>query len=266
MNTCRRLLTLGLLCLIAAICVPASAVAQVKIYVVPSLDAFTSISVAKRINVTLVPGAEIDKLPGEIYSRLQKNKKAMANIQAGGCAYVLKAEPTVAKAVKCDVEDGALSVYAEKFKFKKTQSIDLFIVCDDNIRSITGASSSNIHTKGVLKSPGLSVTAEFAMSIHLSLSTPSVKILAKNDSQVWLSGSADNVSANLQSSSLLMRKLDASVVSVTATNGSTAHVNASSSLSLSAEKRSTITYVSDNATVDASSDSTSKIIQERQSK
>lgn len=249
-----------IVCLIAALCCAMCVLAQPKYVIVPQLDPFTSVSVAKRINVTLVPGSEVDKLPQEIYSRLAKNKKAMANIAAGGRACVIKAEATVAKAVKCEVEDGELSVSAAKFKYKKSPAIDVFIVCNDGLRSIYGASSSNIWSKGVLRTQSISLTADFAMSFHLSIMAQSVNLVAKSDSKVWLTGSATSLTANLQSSSLTMSKMDCGSASVTATGGSKAQVNASGALSLSAQGRSTISYTSQGARVDASADVSSKIV------
>lgn len=252
-------LSLWLLCLAAALCVSVRSSAQPRFVVVPQLDPFSSLSVARRINVTLVSNTEIDKLPVEAYSRLVKNKKAMANIEAGGRACVIKAEPSVAKAVRCDVADGELAVYAVKFKYNRSPAIDVFVVCDDALRSISGASSSNIHSKGVIRSPGLSITADFAMSIRISVLAPSVSVVAKNDSEVWLTGVTDHVSAELDGSSLLMRQMSCGSASVTASHGSKAHVNASRSLNLSAVDHSVITYLPQGATVGASADATSKV-------
>lgn len=252
-------LKMRIVCLIAALCCAVCALAQPKYVIVPQLDPFTSVNVAKRINVTLVPGSEVDKLPLEIYSRLSKNKKAMANIAAGGRACVIKAEATVAKAVRCDVEKGSLSIYANPFKYKKSSAIEVFVVCNDGLRSIFGASSSNIWSKGVIRTSSLTLKAEFAMAFQLSVKAQSVSIVAKSDSKVWLSGSAGSLTADLQSSSLTMDKMDCGSASVTAVAGSKAQVNASASLSLSAQRYSNITYTSYGAKVDTQSDNTSKI-------
>lgn len=252
-------LLLWLLSLAVASCISVRSLAQSKFVIIPQLDPFSSLSVARRINVTLVSNTEIDKLPVEVYGRLVKNKKAIANIEAGGRACVIKAEPSVAKAVRCDVADGELAVYADKFKYSRSPAIDVFIVCDDALRSISGASSSNIYSKGVIRSPGLSLTADFAMSIHISVLAPSVSVVAKNDSEVWLTGAVDNVSAELNGSSLLMRQMSCGSASVAASNGSKAQVNASRSLSLSAVDHSAIAYLSQGATVNASADATSKV-------
>lgn len=251
--------TLWLLTLAVALSASASALGQVKIFVKPQLDPFISVSVAKRINLTLVHADEIDKLPAEVYSRLSKNKTAMANINSGGCAYVVKAEPTVAKAVRCNVDHGVLSVYADKFKYKKIPSIEVFIVCATGLRSITGASSSNILSRGTLRTADLTVTAEFAMAIHLTIASPSVRVVAKNGSEVRLSGSADGVSAQLDGSHLVMRRMTCRSVSVVASAAATARVNASQSLSLTASGRSAITYTSQGASVNAEADATSRI-------
>lgn len=248
-----------LLSLAVAFCVSVRSLAQPKFVIIPQLDPFSSLSVARRINVTIVSNTEIDKLPVEVYVRLVKNKKAMANIEAGGRACIIKAEPSVAKAVRCDVADGGLAVYAEKFKYSRSPAIDVFIVCDDALRSISGASSSNIYSKGVIRSPGLSVTADYAMSIHISVLAPRVSVVAKNNSEVWLTGVVDNVSAELNGSSLLMRQMSCGSASVAAYNGSKAHVNASRSLSLSAVDHSAITYLPQGAAVRASADATSKV-------
>lgn len=252
-------LLLWLLCLAAASCVSVRSLAQPKFVIIPQLAPFSSLSVARRINVTLVSNTEIDKLPVEVYGRLVKNKKAIANIEAGGRACVIKAEPSVAKAVRCDVADGGLVVYAEKFKYSRSPAIDVFVVCDDALSSISGTSSSNIYSKGVIRSPGLSVTADFAMSIHISVLAPCVSVVAKHDSEVWLTGAVDNFSAELNGSSLLMRQMSCGAASVTATNGSKAQVNASRALSLSAVDHSAVTYLSQGATVHSSADATSKV-------
>lgn len=253
-------LKMRIVCLVATLCCAMCALAQPKYYIVPQLDPFTSVSVAKRINVTLVTNTEVDKLPSEIYSRLAKNKKAMANIAAGGRACVIKAEPTVAKAVKLDIEHGDLTIYANKFKYKKSSAIELFIVCNDGLTSIRGASSSNIWSKGILRAESLSLTADFAMSFHLSVMARSVRVEANSDSKVWLTGSTGSLSADLHGSSLIMHKMDCAAASVSAAGGSTAEVNATGSLTLTAERHSTITYASQGATVDATTDNSSKII------
>lgn len=252
-------LLLLLLSLAVATCVSVRSLAQPKFVIIPQLDQFSSLSVARRINVTLVSNTEIDKLPAEAYSRLERNKKAMANIEAGGRACIIKAEPSVAKAVRCDVVDGELAVYAEKFKYSRSPAIDVFVVCDDALRSISGASSSNIHSKGVIRSPGLSITADFAMSIRMSVIAPSVRVVAKNDSEVWLTGVVDDVAAELNGSSLLMRQMSCGSVSVAASNGSKALVNASRSIALSAVDHSSINYLPQGAEVHAAADATSKV-------
>lgn len=256
-----RLLALRILTLIAAMALSAAASAQHRYVVIPRLEPFVSLNVARRINVTLVRNAEVDRLPSDIYGRLVKNKAAMDAIRAGGRACIVRAEPSVAKAVKCVVEHGELSVYAEKFKYKRSPAIDVVVICDDSLRSISGTSGSNISSKGVLLSPGLSVTADFAMSIHLALGTKSVRVVARNDSEVRLSGTLGSVSADLSSSSLLMRNADCASVRVAASAGSKAQVNASASLALSATGHSSISYTTQGAAVvEASSDQTSKIL------
>lgn len=228
--------------------------------IVGDVEPFKSVNVAKRINVTLVHYSDIDKLPSAVASRLKKSKAAAARVGQGLPVCIVKAEPTVAKAVKCVSKDGTLDIYAEKFKYKRSQAIDVYVVCDSNLRSVSGASGSNITSRGCLQSPGLSLNAEFAMSIHVTVSAPSVSVVAKNSSDIGLTGSIGDLTAHLMSgSNLRMRKVTCATASITAEGESTAQVNATTSLTVYSSARSRVTYYAPGATLDLHSETLGEV-------
>ncbi len=171
--------------------------AQQTLRVIADVPKFTSVDIAKRINLTLVMAADIESLPSDVCAKLLRSKNAVSQMERGGAVCVVKAEPSVAKMVRCEVEDGGLSIYADKFKYKSIPKIDVFVVCDSTLRSIHGSSSSNVFSRGLLRLPSLDVIADYAMSVNLSLMAQNVYVKAKDRSQVTLLGSVTNVRANL---------------------------------------------------------------------
>ncbi len=198
-----RSLSLYLLFFCALITFSLHSQAQQTLRVITDVSKFTSIDIAKRINLTLVMPQDIESLPTEVSTKLMRSNKAVAQMAQGGAVCVVKAEPTVAKKVRCEVGDGSLSIYADRFQYKSIPKIDVFLVCDSTLRSIHGTSSSNVFSRGLLRLPSLDVVADYAMSVTLSLISESVTVKAKDRSQVTLLGNIGSVRANLINNSSL---------------------------------------------------------------
>ena len=229
------------LLMLAAAFMPALSGAQAVMSIRFVEGSFEAVNVAKRINVTLVGREDVDKLPGEVYARLSRNKRALADVASGSAVCVVKAEPSVARAVVCAVEGGCLNVFAGKFKYKRTPAIEVFVICPGVVKRISGSSASNISTRGALRTDGLAIDAGYAMSIHVSVIAPSVSVMAKDHSEVWVSGDFDRLDAELDNcSSLLMRAASCRKVSVRATNASVATVNAAEAVDVTARGRSEV--------------------------
>ncbi len=195
--------------------------AQQTLRVIADVSRFTSVDIAKRINLTLVMADDIDCLPTDVYAKVLRNSKAVKQIEQGGAVCVVKAEPSVAKMVRCEVEDGNLSIYADRFKYKSVPTIDVFVVCDSTLRSVHGTSSSNVFSRGLLRLPRLDIVADYAMSVTLSILSESVNVNAKDRSQVTLLGNARNLSAKLvNASSLDLSRLTCGVRNVAADGSS----------------------------------------------
>lgn len=171
--------------------------------------------------MTLVMSQDIESLPTEVSAKLKRSNKAVVQMAQGGAVCVVKAEPSVAKKVRCEVEDGNLSIYADRFQYKSIPKIDVFVVCDSTLRSIHGTSSSNVFSRGLLRLPSLDVVADYAMSVTLSLISEAVNVKAKDRSQVTLLGNIGSVRANLvNNSSLDLTRLTYGRQSVTADESS----------------------------------------------
>ena len=250
-----------MLAVVAVFAPMASAAQSLATYrIISDVEPFESVNVAKRINVTLVHYSDVGKLPSAVATKLQKNKAAATRVGKGLPVCIVRAEPTVAKAVKCESKDGSLDIYADKFKYKRSPTIDVYVVCDGNLRSISGTSGSNITSKGCLLSPGLSLIAEFAMSIHVTVSAPSVSVVAKNSSDIGLTGTIGTLSAALKSgSNLRMRKVTCGSATITAEGESTAQVNATSSLVVHSSSRSRVTYYAPGASLDLHAESLGEV-------
>ncbi len=241
-----------------------AALAQSVFSVRTGIPAFEAVNVARRINVTLVCRDEVDKLPADVYARLKRSKAAMADVAAGASVCVVKAEASVARAVRCQVESGTLNVYADKFKYRRSPSIEVFVVYSGSISAITGASGSNIATRGTLKTENLSISPGFAMSIRVSVLARAVSVVARDHSEVWLMGAAESITAELDNSSTLrMRRMSCRSVALRASNGSRAQVNAENSLAVVARGRSDVSYFAPGCATSFEADDFSRIYEQR---
>ncbi len=244
------------LALAFAFLLPSDGVAQTTVRIVRGLEAFHSVTVARGINMTLVMNDEVDKLPADVAAKLLGKKGLTASPLAPTC--VVRAEPSVARAVDCAVENGCLTISAGTFKYRKTKRIDVYVVCDSTLSLIHGTSGSNIWTRGCLRLGDVSVLADFAMEVHITANASSMSLVAANRSYVWLTGTLGSLHCTLKAaSSLNMRKKMCARANVTAQGESRAEVSATEALDINATKGSSVRYFAPGARVSQSTDQTS---------
>lgn len=211
----------------------------VSFRVIKGIGEFSRITVAPNINVTLVMADEVHLLPKDVARRILPPKSSKATV-ARVC--VVRGEPTVCKAVDCVAEGGSLTVSANKFKFRRSRRIDVFVVCDTALTQIRGATGGNITTRGCLRLSDVLIRADDAQQISISARAASVSIVASTRSSVRLSGSTRSIDASLTSAS----SLDASAMTcqqlnISATDESRATATANTSATITAKNKSTVT-------------------------
>ncbi len=255
----RRLLAIVVTPLLAAV-----AVAQEpSLRIVKGLSPFSSIVTGRGMNVTLVMADEVATLPASV---AKKALGGMGRRGAGpslvGPMCIVRAEPSVSKAVECVVEAGVLSVSAGKFKFRRSPRVDVFVVCDSSLRVVHGTSGGNIKSRGTLRLPSVAVRADFAMEIHLTLISETVSVQAANKSVVGIMGQVGSLHADIAAASAIrMSRISCASVSLAADGESEARVSAEVSLGVSATNHSRVECsVPDFLSPVVESDETSSVI------
>ncbi|MGN0000204.1 MAG: GIN domain-containing protein [Marinilabiliaceae bacterium] len=231
-----------------------------KLFLFDNVDPFSSLCVARRINAEVAMLTDHTQLPSDVATFIKKSKRATQRIQSGKPLCIVRAEPTVAKAVVCQVDDGALSIYANPYKYQRTQRIDVYVLCDSTLRTIRGTMGSNISTRGCLILPQLTLVAQDKMEIHASVRTQNLNVKASNTSIVWVTGEVASLQATVDSASFLrMCQISADNVTVSANAESRAETTANKSLTLKATANSSITYYAPSANISTDAESGSFI-------
>lgn len=249
-----------LLCIIAFALLPMSQCrAQgVAFRIIKGIEPFYAITVAPNINVTLVMSDEVAMLPNDVARRIMDKR----GVLTANRLCVVRGEPTVIKAVECNVEGRSMTISAAKFKFKKSKRIDVYVVCDTALTLIHGTSGGNIQTRGCLRLTDVTIRADYAQDIHLGASARSVRIIAANHSSVRLTGNAQTVDATLSSASkLTATSFTAKSISLSASGESRANVVVTENADISASGQSTIRIqTTPNAAININKDEASQVV------
>lgn len=239
----RRVSLRRLLAMVVTLLGAVVAVAQEpSLRVVNGLPPFSSVVAGRGMNVTLVMADEVETLPVPVARKIMggAGRRAAAPSRVGPMC-VVRAEPSVGKAVECVVEAGVLSVSAGKFKFRRSPRVDVFVVCDSTLRLVHGTSGGNIKSRGTLRLPSLSVRADFAMEIHLTLISETVSVRAANKSVVGIMGQVGALHADISAASAIrMSRVSCASVSLVADGECEARVSAERSLGVSAKNHSRV--------------------------
>lgn len=234
----RRLLAVAVTPLLALV-----AVAQEpSLRIVRGMSPFSSVVAGRGMNVTLVMADEVATLPAPVVKKIlgDVGRRASGTMRLGPMC-VVRAEPSVSKAVECVVEAGVLSVSAGKFKFRRSPRVDVFVVCDSALRVVHGTSGGNIKSRGTLRLPSVSVRADFAMEIHLTLNSEAVSVSAANKSVIGIMGQVGSLHADIAAASVLrMSRISCASISLTADGESEARVSAEMSLDVAATNHSRV--------------------------
>ncbi len=225
---------------------------------VTNLEHFERISIAKRINALIMMQDEWEK---QVAARSIKTHGAQ-HVKVNGPMVVIKAEPTVAGAVVCHVEDGRLYIYANPYKYKRSQRIDVTIVVDSTLTEIHGESGSNISTKGCLRVKNLLLQADYAIEMHVTAKADYINVDAQNKSIIWVTGTVGLLNANINDASFLrMKQIKCQNTTVNVRDESKAEVTALQYLSIYAEGASQVSYYAPGASVTSNAMSGSTISQ-----
>lgn len=231
----------------------------VTLRVVKDIGAFSRITVGRNMNVTLVMADEVHLLPKDVVKRITPLKK-------GGVTpshlCIVKAEPSVSKAVDCATENGSLAISAQKFKFRRTKRIDVFVICDSTLTLISGATGGNITTRGCLRLGNVTVRANDAQHISLSATAKSVRVEATIRSSVRLTGKSNTIDATLGSaSSLDAQGMTCNQLYLTAENESRATAAVREAATVSAKGGSSVTMrTAKGAKIDVDEDGSAVIV------
>ncbi len=232
-----------------------------EVYAQKFKDSKTKKNSSNRKRIVKTTTRNIDKL--EHFNRISIAKNINAVIVQGSKQSVqIKAEPTITKEVVCEVKDGRLNVYANKFKYKQSQRIDVLITCDSTLVEIHGVSSSNITTRETLNLSELTLSADYAVEMHITVNTPRLTAEANKFSILWLTGTIGQTNVTLDSGSKLrMKQIRASRVSIIADRESYAEVSALDYLQINADNMSEVQYYAPTAVVEAHTDNGGHVVE-----
>lgn len=250
--------------MVVASLLAAVAVAQEPVLrIVKGLPSFSSVVAGRGMNVTLVMADEVATLPAPVAKKIVSGGGRLGAVPSAVAPMcVVRAEPSVGKAVVCEVEGGVLSVSAGKFKFRRSPRVDVFVVCDSTLRGVHGTTGGNIKSRGTLRLPSVAVRADFAMEIHLTLISESVSVRAANKSVVGIMGQVGSLTADIAAASALrMSRVSCSSVAIVADGESEAWVSAEASLGVTATNHSRVECsIPDALSPSVESDATSSVI------
>ena len=201
-----------------------------KTVVVGKLDHYSSVTMAKNMNMTLVMG-----------------EKQQVSITA---------EPTVAKAVTCEVIGGHLYIGAEKFKYKKSARIYVTVTVDSTLCEVNGTLGGNIRSEGALQLENLRVNTGYGTSAHiLGYIGDQITINAESNAKVEIYGKArrTHIEAHKQSD-VVMKNMQSQETTVEVDEESKVDVSATETLSLTVDRSSMARYHAPGAEVSVKSE------------
>lgn len=228
------------------------------------LAPYVSVGMGERVNAHIAMATDYEQLPRAAREFIAKNRKLRTMASEGKPFCIVAAEPQAHRAVKCEVKSGKLNIYAEKFKYKTNKTIDIYVLCDSTLREIRGTKASNIYTRGCLRTKQLRIVAEAYMTVHVTAHSESVRVDARKESTVWLTGNVGSVKARVtEMSKFRMCQIVAQSTEVTAESSSYAEVCAEKRISMTATGNSQISYYAPEAATETYPEEGSRIYSEK---
>ncbi len=158
----------------------------------------------------------------------------------------VEAERSVASHVVCQVQEGELSIFASRFKYKTSKRITVHIALDGDISAIDAPSGNRVRSDSVLHCENLTVTARNGSNIYLRVDCNSLRYSSANGAEAKLIGRADRAFYTIENgSSLRAFDLTAESVNLNASLGSTAEVRCTNSLNVAIDSDSEARYKGD---------------------
>lgn len=135
---------------------------------------------------------EITKLPH--FSRVVLASGINLTITKGDKPKVtIKGERSVISQVVCQVDDGCMSIFTNKFRYKKTKRIDIFLEVDSALTEIYGTSGNKVRCEMPLPCDSLVLTARYGCDFFVNVNAGYLKAKAITGSDIRLVGNADRV-------------------------------------------------------------------------
>ncbi|MBE6340498.1 MAG: hypothetical protein E7069_07155 [Bacteroidales bacterium] len=148
----------------------------------------------------------------------------------------------------CAVDSaGMLSIFANKFKYRRSKRINVYVDYDSTLTYIA-STSSRIRCESPIEGERFEVKSSYGSEYYFVVDVASLVVHLENNASLQVSGNARSVNAFLDESSILKGfKLEADVMEVTLDNSSEAEVNVASELNIYAQHQSVVKYDGDPA-------------------
>ena len=155
----------------------------------------------------------------------------------------IRGERSVITQVVCQVTDGELSIYATKFKYKRTKRIDIVLETDSALTSVYGTSGNKVRCEQAFNCQNLTLTARYGCDFFFNVNADFLKAKAENGSDIRLVGNARKTDLFAENAcSIRAFKLSSEIVSVVATLSSNVDVSVGSVLYTSSRDNCEIRY------------------------
>ncbi len=183
----------------------------------PKVEQFTQITVASGINLII-------------------NKSDKRRI-------VVEGERGAINSTVCTVDSaGMLSIFANKFKYRHSKRINVYVDYDSTLTYIA-STSSRIRCESPIVGEKLVVKSSHGSEYYFVVDVTFLKVHLENNASLQISGSARSADVFLDESSMLKSyKLEADVMEVTLDNSSEAEVNVTDELIIYANHHSLVKY------------------------
>lgn len=175
---------------------------------------------------------------------------------------IIEGERTVISKVICSVSnDSTLSIYTQKFTYKKSKKIDIYINYDLGIESIVSSSGNHIKCETALEGEKIELIARNGSDFFFAIQNSAVKIKAITGSRIQVVGEANNIDVYAENGSNVNTvSLHCPIVSITATQASHVDCFASERIDVWATYDSEITYKGNPPTTNISSTTGSRVL------
>ena len=157
---------------------------------------------------------------------------------------LVEAESTVSSQVVCSLSDSTLSIYANKFKYKKSKRITVYLTLDAPFAYIETQSGNRVSSYGTIECDTLSVKADGSSSISIAIKAVEVKVRVSENASLSLRGEAESVDAIVRNTSnLWLNSLKCSNVTLDADYYCHCKIFAGKSMVVNARRGSDVEYV-----------------------